>query len=341
MVSGAAPETVRRTCARARQPATSSACSRCHSSTATAGAPRADRPPQPVIVLSRRRATTSYSAAANSVGRTLHVERTPSSASSACWTTGFPGPGFTTSSTAPSEPPADAFIPFGWGAPCELLPAGNTDSWRTEQARELRSVDSRTRTRLDSRCGSSCRTPRAASASRRTWTRYWAEQRQAGPLPAPEGQPPHRCRPMAARQRGRRPTTAGSWCARVRLPRGVPDQHRRPAAREIPERRAPVTGIRRALGASRRQIFAQHLIEVGGWRSLGAAARPGARSARARRRAPHVRRGAPRGARRLPGAHALRCRWSGVGRVTRDRGDTRRRACTRRGASAVCPPRCT
>jgi putative ABC transport system permease protein len=33
---------------------------------------------------------------------------------------------------------------------------------------------------------------------------------------------------------------------------------------------APVTGVRRALGASRRQVFAQHLIEVGTLASLGA-----------------------------------------------------------------------
>ncbi len=33
---------------------------------------------------------------------------------------------------------------------------------------------------------------------------------------------------------------------------------------------APITGVRRALGASRRQIFSQHLIEVGALSVLGA-----------------------------------------------------------------------
>ena len=57
---------------------------------------------------------------------------------------------------------------------------------------------------------------------------------------------------------------------------------------------APITGVRRALGASRRQVFMQHLVEVGRGVRQRIAARARACGARAARPAAHVLRGALR-----------------------------------------------
>ncbi len=225
----------------------------------------ADSPPQPVIVLSREENDKLFGGA-NSVGRTLrwndHEFRVIGVLDD--W---FPRPRYYDLNGGNFDPPDGAYIPFRWGVELELLNNEDTDCWRPEKIDNFKDFlasdciwlqmwvelpDAATRVRMQSFIDG-----------------YWAQQRNAGRFPRPLNN---------------RLTNVGQWLR----DREVVDNDNRVLvglafaflavclintvglllAKFL--NGAAITGVRRALGASRRQIFIQHLIEVGALSVLGA-----------------------------------------------------------------------
>ena len=226
---------------------------------------RADRPAQPVIVLSREENEKLFGGV-NSVGRTLrwndHEFRVVGVLGD--W---FPRPRYFDLNGGNFGEPDAAYIPYGWGAELELLNNEETDCWRPEKLDTFKDFmasdcvwqqmwvelpDRATRERMQSFMDG-----------------YWAEQHKAGRFQRP---------------RDNRLTNVGQW---LRDQQVVDNDNRVLVGLAFAFlavclintvglllakflNGATITGVRRALGASRRQIFAQHLIEVGALSVLGA-----------------------------------------------------------------------
>jgi putative ABC transport system permease protein len=226
----------------------------------------ADNPPQPVIVLSRAENEKLFGGV-NSVGRTLRWNDREFRVVGVLddWA---PLPRFYDINGGSFQPPEDAYIPFAWGKELELLSSGNTESWRAEKIDTMADFlnsdavwlqmwvelpDARSRERMQAFMDG-----------------YWMEQRKGGRFERP---------------RDNRLTNVGQW---LRDQKVVDNDNRVLVALAFAFlavclintvglllakflNGAPVTGVRRALGASRRQIFMQHLVEVGALSAAGAA----------------------------------------------------------------------
>ena len=225
----------------------------------------ADLPAQPVIVLSREENDKLFSGA-NSVGRTLrwndHEFRVIGVLDD--W---FPRPRYYDLNGGNFGPPDKAYIPFRWGMELEQLNNEDTDCWKPEKVDTFKEF-----------MASDCvwlqmwvELPDAASRERfqSFMDGYWSSQRKAGRFPRP---------------RNNRLTNVGDWLR----DREVVDNDNRILvglsfaflalclintvglllAKFL--NGAPITGVRRALGASRRQVFFQHLVEVGALSVAGA-----------------------------------------------------------------------
>jgi putative ABC transport system permease protein len=225
----------------------------------------ADSPPQPVIVLSRAQNEKLFGGV-NSVGRTLrwndHEFRVVGVLDE--W---LPRPRFYDINGGNFQMPEDAYIPFAWGPELELLSSGNTQSWRPEKIDTFAEFLNSDAIWLQMWV----ELPDAASRQRMQdfMDGYWAEQRKAGRFERP---------------RDNRLTNVGQWLR----DRKVVDNDNRVLvglafaflavclintvglllAKFL--NAATLTGVRRALGASRRQIFQQHLVEVGTLALVGA-----------------------------------------------------------------------
>jgi len=226
----------------------------------------ADKPAQPVIVLSRAENDKLFGGA-NSVGRTLRWNDREFRVIGVLsdW---FPRPRYYDLNGSGSfQPPDAAYIPYGWGTDLQLLNQEENDCWRPEKLDTYRDYEA-----------SDCvwqqmwvELPDAASRERfqSFMDGYWAEQRHAGRFPRPKDN---------------RLTDVAQW---LRDNRVVDNDNRVLVGLAFAFlalclintvglllakflNGAAVTGIRRALGASRRQIFAQLLIEVGLLSVLGA-----------------------------------------------------------------------
>jgi putative ABC transport system permease protein len=217
----------------------------------------AEDPPQPVIVLSREMNEKLYGGA-NSVGRTLrwndHEFRVIGVLDD--W---FPRPHFYDLIGGAFQSPEDAYIPFAWGPQLELQSSGDTDCWKPEPVNNEADF-----------LGSECvwiamwvELPDAATRQRMQsfMDNYWAEQHRAGRF---------------ARPRNNRLTDVAQW---LRDNKVVDNDNRVLVGLAFAFlvvclintvglllakflNAAPVTGVRRALGASQRQVFIQHLVEV-------------------------------------------------------------------------------
>lgn len=227
----------------------------------------ADDAAQPVIVLSRTENEKLF-AGANSVGRTLRLNDHEFRVIGVLddW---FPRPRYYDLNGGSFNPPEQVFIPFGWAEQLELLNQEESDCWGNEK------ID----TYKDLLASNNCvwlqmwvELPDAASRERMQsfMDGYWAEQRKSGRFQRP---------------RDNRLTNVGDWLH----DNNVVDTDNRVLvglafaflavclintvglllAKFL--NGAPVTGVRRALGASRRQIFIQHLVEVGALAVFGAA----------------------------------------------------------------------
>jgi putative ABC transport system permease protein len=224
-----------------------------------------DNPPRPVIVLSREQNERLFGGV-NSLGRTLrwndHEFRVIGVLDD--W---FPRPRFYDLNGGSFGTPDGAYIPFAWGIELEQLGNENTACWKPEKLDTFQDF-------LASDCiwlQMWVELPTAASRERMQalMDNYWAEQRKSGRFPRP---------------RDDRLTNVGQWL----IDQKVLDNDNRILvglafaflvvclintvglllAKFL--NNAAATGVRRALGASRRQIFLQHLVEVGALAALGA-----------------------------------------------------------------------
>jgi len=216
----------------------------------------------PVIVLSREENERIFGGA-NSVGRTLrwndHIMRVVGVLDS--WA---PLPRFYDVEYGAIEPPEDSYVDWRWAVANEVATTGALNCMQPEKFVGLASSecvwiymwvelpDARSRARMQALLDN-----------------YWAEQRKAGRF---------------ARPRNNRLTNVGTWLSEHEM---LADDNRIMVGVGIAFfavcmlnvlglllarflNRAPVTGVRRALGASRRQIVLQHLTEAGLLAVLGA-----------------------------------------------------------------------
>ena len=203
---------------------------------------------------------------ANSVGRTLrwndHEFRIVGVLSD--W---FPRPRFYDLNYGSFQQPDDAYIPYGWGADLQLQNREENDCWRPEKLDSFKDY-------LASDCVWQqmwVELPDAASRERfqSFMDAYWAEQRKAGRFPRPKN---NRLSNVAVWLRDNEVVDNDNrvlvGLAFAFLALCLINTVGLLLAKFL--NGAPVTGIRRALGASRRQIFAQLLIEVGALSVLGA-----------------------------------------------------------------------
>jgi putative ABC transport system permease protein len=226
---------------------------------------RADNPAQPLIVLSRKENEKLFGGA-NSVGRTLrwndHEFRIVGVLDD--W---FPLPRYYDLNGGNFQEPDAAYIPYGWGTELQLLNQSETDCWGPEKINNFKDF-----------VASDCvwlqmwvELPNAASRARfqSFMDGYWSEQHKAGRFQRPKDN---------------RLTEVSQW---LRDNKVVDNDNRVLVGLAFAFlalclintvglllakflNRAAVTGVRRALGASRRQVFVQHLIEVGTLSVLGA-----------------------------------------------------------------------
>lgn len=218
----------------------------------------ADVQTQSVIVLSRELNEALFGGG-NSVGHTVRWEDHEFRVIGVLddW---FPRPRFYDLNGGNFQRPDDAYIPFSWGIALEQLNNEETDCWRPEKVDNYQDF-----------IASDCvwlqmwvELPDGDSRARMQalMDNYWAQQRKAGRFERP---------------RNNRLTTVGQWLR----DREVVDNDNRLLvglafaflavclintvglllAKFL--NGATITGVRRALGASRRQIFIQHLVEVG------------------------------------------------------------------------------
>ena len=227
---------------------------------------KTDQSATPVAVLSKEQNEKMFGGV-NSVGRTIrwndHEFRIVGVLDD--W---FPKPRFYDLNNGAFSPPEDIYIPFSWAIALEQQPNGGTSNcWKPEPVKDFKDF-----------LGSDCvwtqmwvELPNATSRERMqaVLDGYWAEQRKAGRFQRP---------------RNNRLTDVSQWLKE----QGVVDNDNRVLvgisfaflavcllntvglllAKFLNS--AAITGVRRALGASRRQIFAQHLTEVGLLASVGA-----------------------------------------------------------------------
>jgi putative ABC transport system permease protein len=226
----------------------------------------ADQNAAPVLVLSREQNEKLFGGI-NSVGRTIrwndHEFRIVGVLDA--W---FPKPRFYDLNAGAFSTSDDVYIPFSWSIALQQPPnGGNTDCWRPEPINTFKDF-----------LGSDCiwtqmwvELPDRASRERMQALvdGYWSEQRKAGRFPRP---------------RDNRLTNVGQWLK----DQGVVQNDNRMLvgisfaflavcllntvgillAKFL--NAASITGVRRALGASRRQVFMQHLVEVGALAAAGA-----------------------------------------------------------------------
>jgi putative ABC transport system permease protein len=218
----------------------------------------ADRGPEPVVVLSKD-SNDKLFGGANSVGRQIRWNDREFRVVGVLdhW---LPLPKFYDLNNGNLDETEGAFIPFGWGATAELSSAGNTNCWKPERLDTFQDF-----------MGSECiwiqmwaELPDAATRDRmQSWLdNYGQEQKMAGRYQRPLNN---------------RLTPVDQWLVDNRV---VSNDDRVLVGLAFAFlavcllntvglllakflNNAAIMGVRRALGASRRQVFMQHLVEVG------------------------------------------------------------------------------
>lgn len=225
----------------------------------------ADTGPEPVMVISRK-VNEKLFGGANSVGRRIRWNDNEFRIVGVRdhW---MPLPTFYDVNNDPLEEAEDVYIPFGWSVALELDSAGNTNGWKPEEVKTYQQFlnaeviwiqmwaelpDETTRNRFQAFLDN-----------------YAMEQKRAGRYQRPLNN---------------RLTNVDQWLVDNNVV-GNDDRVLVGLAFAFLAvcllntvglllakflNNAPITGVRRALGASRRQVFYQHLVEVGVISSLGA-----------------------------------------------------------------------
>jgi putative ABC transport system permease protein len=218
----------------------------------------ADDAPEPVIVISQE-INEKFFGGANSVGRTLRWNDREFRVVGVLdeWQ---PQPKFYDLNNGAFDAPENVYIPWRWGESLELESHGNLNCWKSENLSTFKHL-----------LGSECvwvqmwvELPDAASRDRMQTLldSYWDQQRGAGRFPRP---------------RDNRLTNVNQWLI---------DQHVVQSDNRVLVglafaflavclintvglllakflNGAALSGVRRALGASRRALFMQHMVEVG------------------------------------------------------------------------------
>ncbi len=227
--------------------------------------PGADEAPEPLMVISRRMNEKLFGGA-NSIGRRVrwndHEFRIVGVRDN--W---MPLPTFYDVNNGNLEEPEDVYIPFGWNAALELYSAGNTNGWKPEDLKNYQDFLNSENIWIQMWV----ELPDAAARDRfkAFLDNYATRQKQGGRYPRPLNN---------------RLTKPDQWL----IDNDVVSNDNRVLvglafaflavcllntvglllAKFL--NNAPITGVRRALGASRRQVFMQHLVEVGVISSIGA-----------------------------------------------------------------------
>ena len=226
----------------------------------------ADAGPEPVMVISRNMNELLFGGA-NSVGRRIRWNDNEFRIIGVrdYW---MPLPVFYDLNNGNLVEPEDVYIPFGWNAALELPSGGNTNGWKPEDIQSYQDF----------------------LGSESTWIQMWVE------LPDQASHDRFKAfldnYALRQKQGGRyqrplnnRLTKPDQWLVNYDVV-GNDDRVLVGLAFAFLAvcllntvglllakflNNAPLTGVRRALGASRRQVFFQHLVEVGVVSSIGAA----------------------------------------------------------------------
>ena len=225
----------------------------------------ADTGPEPVMVISRKMNETLFGGA-NSVGKRIRWDDNEFRIVGVRdnW---MPLPTFYDVNNGALEEPEDVYIPFGWNTALELNSAGNTNGWKPEDIKTYQDFLN----------------------SESVWIQMWVELPDATARNRFQAFLDNYAQQQKQAGRYQRPlnnrlTNPDQWLVDNNVV-GNDDRVLVGLAFAFLAvcllntvglllakflNNAPITGVRRALGASRRQIFMQHLVEVGVISSIGA-----------------------------------------------------------------------
>ena len=225
----------------------------------------ADTGPEPLMVISRKLNDKLFGGA-NSVGRRVRWNDNEFRIVGVRdhW---MPLPTFYDVNNGSLEEPEDVYIPFGWTAALQIFSAGNTNGWKPEDIQTFQDFLN----------------------SENTWIQMWVELPDAASRDRFQAFLDNYATDQKAAGRYQRPlnnrlTKPDQWLVDMDVV-GNDDRVLVGLAFAFLAvcllntvglllakflNGAAITGVRRALGASRRQVFMQHLVEVGVISGLGA-----------------------------------------------------------------------
>ncbi len=217
----------------------------------------ADRGPEPVVVLSHQTNDKAFGGE-NSVGRTLKLGKTDYRVAGVLKPYA-PSPKFFDLNNGSFDDPEDVYVPFGWGRAQELPVYGNTNCWKSETIESYQDF-------LNSEC---------------VWLQMWAELPTVADRDKFQAYLDNYARAQKAAGRMPRPLNNQLYDVDHWLDRNEVVQRDNRVLIGIAAlflgvcivnvvglllakflNGAPLTGLRRALGASRKDIVRQHMTEV-------------------------------------------------------------------------------